>query len=132
MLDKEQAKRMAEKILLEERRRSANHNWWTAKVPLMLRCDELRALDPLDQALVVQAVQAEVKHHQSLVYLITLLGITMGGALLLLAMGGPQLDGALAAYVLAVIVPFLAYARWVVRPKVRAAAAEFSKTRPPP
>ena len=131
MLDKEQAKRMAEKLLLEERRSSANHPWWRATVPLMLRCDELRALDPLDQARVVEAVQADVKHHQSLVYLTALLGITLGGALLLLAMGGPQLDGALIAYAGAVVLPFVAYARWVIRPKVRAAAVEFAKTRPP-
>ena len=129
MLNHDQARRMAEQILADQRRVTGDHHWWAARVPIMLRCEALQALEPYERVQVVDAVRRSITAQQSLLYLTAMLGVAMGGALLLLALGGPQFDWALAAYLGAVLLPSLAYARWVLKPRVRAAATALAKTR---
>ncbi len=129
MLDQEQAKLRAEQVLLEERRAAAEQHWWAARVPVMLRCDELKLLEPHERADVVKRAQQLAERQYALSYVTVVLLIAVGGALLLLATGGPQFDRWLAAYVVAVIVPFVGYARLVVMPYVRKQAIALGQTK---
>jgi hypothetical protein len=125
-----QAERLANDVLLHERRTSAEQHWWSARVPLMLRCEELHELEPHERAHVVKQAEAQAHEQHALTYLCAVLGLTIGGALLLLATGGPHFDWTLAAYIVAVALPSIGYAKLVVKPRVRQAAREFSQTRP--
>lgn len=125
-----QAERLADDVLLRERRTSAEQHWWSARVPVMLRCEELYELEPHERAHVVGLAEAQAHEQYALTYLSAVLGLTVGGALLLLATGGPNFDWTLAAYIVAVALPSIGYAKLVVKPRVRLAAREFSQTRP--